>query len=483
MPTALARKRNLHSISNELVERVDSDERQQHSFGMLRIRSLANQVIRTMTEIRTAPILLSLLLCIMAPNPMAAPWSPSELSLLRLQWLGSLPPLAPNPSNHVSDNPRAAEFGQRLFFDRRLSVNGEIACASCHIPNKSFTDGLAKSRGVGVAKRSAPTVIGAAYAPWYFWDGRSDSLWSQALDPLESPVEHGSNRLRYAKLLHDDPVYRDLYETLFGPLPDLSDQKRFPDKASPVGSAAAINEWRSMVENDRRAVTRVFVNIGKAIAAYQRKLIPGFSRFDHYLEKVFQGDPSGGEQLSTDEIAGLKLFVGKAMCVTCHMGPLFTNYGFHNIGAPDPDMSKPRYRLPIVHLFVEKPEPDMGRYRGVRQSLVSEFNCLGEYSDAVKSDCSELVFANTRHQDTLGAFKVPTLRNIADTAPYMHVGQFATLGEVLRHYNDPPVAPSGRSELIPLALTERELNQLEAFLHSLSSPPSVSAEWLRAPDL
>ncbi len=436
-----------------------------------------------MTRLRTGPYLLSLLLSITAPSSITAAWSPSELSLLRLQWLGSLPPLPADPSNRVADDPRAAEFGRRLFFDRRLSANGEVACASCHIPGKSFTDGLARSRGVGETKRSAPTLIGAAYAPWYFWDGRSDSLWSQALGPLESPVEHGGNRLQYARLIRNDPVYSDHYETLFGPLPDLSDRQRFPDGASPVGTDAAIAEWRGMAEVDRKAVTRIFVNVGKAVAAYQRKLVPGLARFDRYLEKVFQGDPSGGGLMSTDEVAGLKLFVGKAMCVTCHMGPLFTNHGFHNVGAPDPAMSKPGYRLPIVHLFIEKPEPDMGRYRGVRQSLASEFNCLGEYSDATKNDCSELVFANTRHQDTLGAFKVPTLRNVADTAPYMHVGQFATLGEVLRHYNAPPVAPSGRNELIPLALTDRELNQLEAFLHSLSSPPAVSAEWLQIPDL
>ena len=436
-----------------------------------------------MTRLITGPYLLSLLLSITAPSSITAAWSPSELSLLRLQWLGSLPPLPPDPSNRVADDPRAAEFGRRLFFDRRLSVNGEVACASCHIPGKSFADGLAQSRGVGETTRNAPTLIGAAYAPWYFWDGRSDSLWSQALGPLESPVEHGGNRLQYARLMHNDPIYRDHYATLFGPLPDLSDRQRFPDGASPVGTDAAIAEWRGMAEVDRKAVTRIFVNVGKAVAAYQRKLMPGLARFDRYLEKVFQGDPSGGKLLSTDEVAGLKLFIGKAMCVTCHMGPLFTNHGFHNVGAPDPAMSKPRYRLPIVHRFMEKPEPDMGRYHGVRQSLASEFNCLREYSDATKNDCSELVFANTRHQDTLGAFKVPTLRNVADTAPYMHAGQFATLGEVLRHYNAPPAAPSGRSELMPLALTDRELNQLEAFLHSLRSPPAVSAKWLQTPDL
>ncbi|MGB5467501.1 MAG: cytochrome c peroxidase [Sedimenticolaceae bacterium] len=414
--------------------------------------------------------------CVLASSAVAADWTTSELSLLRQQWIGSLPELPPDPGNQVADDPGAAELGHSLFFDKRLSANGKISCANCHLPEKSFTDGLARARGIGEAARSSPSLIGVAFGPWYFWDGRSDSLWSQALGPLESAEEHGGDRLKYARIIAGDPVYRKQYEELFGPLPDLFDRDRFPQGASPVGNTAAVARWNDIAEDDRKAATRVFVNIGKAIAAYERTLIPGPSRFDQYVERLLDGDPTGADLLTADEIAGLRLFIGKAMCVTCHMGPMFTNHGFHNVGAPDPAAKKPKYRLPILHLLAEKPPVDPGRYRGVRRVMESEFNCLGEYSDAEEKDCSELIFANVRHQDTLGAFKVPTLRNVAKTAPYMHAGQFENLGEVLRHYNNPPRAPSGRSELAPLNLTDRERKQLEAFLHSLNSSPAAVAE-------
>lgn len=430
-------------------------------------------------EIRRYPLLF--FFCVLASSTLASDWTASELSLLRQQWIGSLSALPPDPGNQVANDPRAAELGQSLFFDRRLSANGEISCAHCHDPGRSFTDGLARARGLGETTRSAPSLIGVAYGAWYFWDGRSDSLWSQALGPLESDVEHGGDRLQYAKIIAGDPVYRSRYQELFGPLPDLADRDRFPDDASPVGSKASVAKWQGMAEEDRKAATRVFVNIGKAIAAYERTLIPGPSRFDQYVERLLDGDPTGAQILSDEEVAGLRLFLGKAGCVTCHMGPMFTNHGFHNVGAPDAAAKKPSYRLPILHLFAEKPPVDLGRYRGVRQVMESEFNCLGEYSDAVEEDCSELIFANKRDRDTLGAFKVPTLRNVARTAPYMHAGQLAGLGDVLRHYNSAPRAPSGRNELAPLDLTDRELNQLEAFLHSLNSPLATSADRPRMP--
>lgn len=397
------------------------------------------------------------------------------MTLLRMQWLGSLPALPPDPSNRVADDKRAVEFGRRLFFDGGLSANGKVSCASCHVPAKAFTDGLARSRGISETGRSAPSLLGAAYSPWLFWDGRSDSLWSQALGPLESSAEHGGNRLQYARRIASDPDYRADYEALFGALPDLDDRQRFPMRASPVGDDSAKSQWAAMRAEDRKAVTRIFVNLGKVIAAFERTLLPGASRFDRYVERVLDGDPAGGGELSAEEIAGLRLFIGKAMCVTCHMGPMFTNHGFHNIGAPDPATEKPRFRLPLVHLFADKKQVDLGRYQGVKDVKASEFNCLGEYSDAGQDDCAELKFANTQYRDSLGMFKVPTLRNVARTAPYMHAGQMADLGEVLRHYNNPPKAPSGQSELAPLNLNARELAQIEAFLRSLDSQPTSAS--------
>ena len=408
-------------------------------------------------------------------------WSETDIALLRLHWIGSLPELQDDPTNKYADNPAVAKFGQKLFFDTRFSANGKVACASCHVPEKYFTDGLAKSKGVGEASRSAPSILGIAYSPWFFWDGRSDSLWSQALAPLESAVEHGGDRSQYVRIIYNDDSYKKAYESLFGELPDISDSRSFPLTAGPVADQASNERWQGMSEKDRRAITRVFVNIGKAIAAYARLLMPTASRFDQYVEALLNSESAGGNILTNDEVAGLKLFIGKAMCITCHQGPLFTNNSFHNVGTPDPATIKPKYLPPILHVLKDKPALDEGRYKGIRQVLQSEFNCLNEYSDAKEGDCAELKFASTKHTATLGAFKVPSLRNVAETAPYMHSGQFSSLAEVLEHYNTAPRAHIGHNELLPLNLKQRELEQIEAFLHSLSSPPGVAADLLKKP--
>ena len=158
-------------------------------------------------------------------------WSEAEIATLRSLWIGSLPSLPPDPSNAVADDPAAAALGQRMFFDPRFSANGEIACVTCHLPEKAFTDGLGRAQGMGETRRGAPTLIGAAYNAWFFWDGRSDSQWSQALGPLENELEHGGSRNQYAHVLYADPVYREQYESIFGALPDLSDRSRFPDRS------------------------------------------------------------------------------------------------------------------------------------------------------------------------------------------------------------------------------------------------------------
>lgn len=420
-----------------------------------------------------------LVLCMFSMSVQAvenSQWSQTELAFLELQWIGSLPALPPDPSNQFADDVAAARLGHKLFFDHRFSSNGKVSCASCHLPEKSFTDGLAVAKGIAESSRHTPNIIGIAYSPWFFWDGRSDSLWSQALSPLESSVEHGGNRSQYARIIHDDPDYRKRYQEIFGPLPDLSDIKRFPVNAAPGDNDAWSTRWYKMTDFDQKIITRIFVNIGKAIAAYQRLLMPSASRFDKYVSAVLKNEPSS--VLTNDEIAGLKLFIGKAMCVSCHQGPLFSNHSFHNVGAPDPASDKPL--IPFLNFFKEKQLFDVGRYKGVRQVQKNEFNCLSEYSDAAADDCAELRFANTKHSATLGAFKVPTLRNIAITAPYFHIGQFANLSEVLNHYNEAIDAPVGHNEIKPLNLNKNELAQIEAFLHSLSSPPTVAADWLNA---
>jgi cytochrome c peroxidase len=395
-------------------------------------------------------------------------WSDSEITILRSLSLSSLPPLKPDPSNAVADDPRASALGKQLFFDTRLSANGKISCATCHQPTRYFTDGLGQAQGIGKTSRGAPSLLGASYNAWYFWDGRRDSQWAQALGPLENGLEHGGTRIEYARLIGDDPEYRAAYEALFGSPPDLSDRQRFPDKAGPSADRKINDAWGNMSEADRKLVTRVFVNIGKSIAAYERLLRPRPARFDAYVEALQAQDaPAMDEAMTQDEVAGLKLFIGKAMCIRCHNGPLFTDHSFHNIGVP----------------FAEGLRLDWGRYQGVQKALKDEFNCRSEYSDAKETDCVELRFAKTMKDETIGAFKAPSLRNVAETAPYMHSGQFAGLDAVLQHYNKTTSsrkAPIGHSDLLPINLSEQELAQLKAFLHTLTGPPDGGTGFSRA---
>ncbi len=391
----------------------------------------------------------------------SAKWSQDELEMLKGLWIGSLPPLEEDPSNIYADNLQAAAFGQQLFFDTRLSANSQVSCATCHLPEQLFQDGTPLAQGIGMTNRRTMTVIGTAYSPWLFWDGRKDSLWAQALAPLENPVEHGGDRTFYAHLISE--FYSQEYTALFGPLPDLTG---LPPHAGPVEGGPAAQAWQGLSEADREAVTRIFVNMGKAIAAYERLLNPGPSRFDRYVEAVLDNDQRLAVGiLNEDEIAGLKLFIGAARCIDCHNGPLFTNNDFHNTGVPaDPDL----------------PE-DTGRALGAVQVLADEFNCLSPYSDAEPRQCAELNYLVAEGETLVRQFKPPSLRNVAERGPFMHAGQFATLEQVLQHYNTAPRAPAGHSELEPLGLNDTQIAQIIAFLRTLDSPVDADARWLSAP--
>ena len=374
--------------------------------------------------------------------------------MLRSLSIASLPAVPPDPSNAVADDPDAAILGSRLFFDTRLSANGEVSCASCHRPELGFTDGLQKGKGIGQSRRNTRSIVGAAYSPWQYWDGRRDSLWSQALSPLEDPAEHGSNRMHVARFVTADPAYRKEYEALFGPAPDLSDTGRFPPGAAPVDDTALATAWDGMSEADRHVVNTVYSNIGKAIAAYERTLLPQETRFDRYVDAVLSGDEGKqGELFDNDEVLGLQLFIGEARCTECHNGPLLTNDEFHNTGV----------------LSFPGDLPERGRVAGVREVLSDEFNCLGDYSDDPDRRCDELRYVRTG-SELIGATRTPSLRNVSATAPYMHRGQIATLAEVLDHYNRAPDAMIGHNEAKPLELDRPDLRRLEAFLRTLDDP-------------
>ena len=215
-------------------------------------------------------------------------------------------------------------WGSRLFFDTRFSSNGKVACSTCHQPDKLFQDGLPLSHGVGTTARRAMTIVGTAYSPWLFWDGRKDSQWAQATGPMESAVEHGGNRTQYAHLI--DRFYRAEYEAIFGPLPDLAG---LPANAGPVTDPTAKAAWGALTAADRETVSRIYANMGKAIAAYERKIMPGPAKFDHYVEAILKGDLATARSIYTpDEAAGLRLFIGRGDCTNCHNGPLFTNNDF-----------------------------------------------------------------------------------------------------------------------------------------------------------
>ena len=375
-----------------------------------------------------------------AEDAPAETWSPAELRMLRSLQLESLKPLPSDPSNRFADDPRAAALGARIFFDTRFSDNGEVACATCHQPEKYFTDGLPLSKGIGETGRGAPSLIGTAYSPWLYWDGRRDSHWAQALVPLETPVEHGFDRRRVLGVIAADADYRADYEAVFGKLPGEAD--------------------------DEDSINRAFANVGKAIAAFERSFLPAPSRFDAYVKGIGEGTGDKESKLSPDEIAGLRLFIGETtQCTRCHNGPLFTNFEFHNIG--------------LIRLKRGVRKYDVGRIKGVKQALASPFRCDGPYSDAEPGQCKELEFVRTWGMELTGAFKVPTLRNVAETAPYMHDGRFQSLRDVLEHYRKAPGGGLGHQELNALELTDLQLEQIAAFLGTLtgpapSAPPSAS---------
>lgn len=388
-------------------------------------------------------------------------WTAEDRAVLASLSLAKLPPPPRDPSNAVDTVPAAAALGKQLFAEVRFSRNQAVSCASCHAPGRQFQDGLPVGQGVGTGSRRTMPIAGAAHSPWLFWDGRKDSLWSQALGPLEDAVEHGSNRTRIAKVL--DTHYRAEYQALFGPMPDLAG---LPEDAGPQGNAAERAAWQTMAPNRREDVNRVFANLGKAIAAYERTLIPGESRFDRYVRAVIARDTDGQRAMSSQEINGLRLFLGKGQCATCHNGPLLTDQHFHNTGVPPRDAA----------------QPDRGRAAATAKVQRDDFNCLGKYSDAAPDACQELRFMATDDPAMEGAFKTPSLRNVALRAPYMHAGQFASLEEVVAHYAKSPPAAVGHSELAhegrghaerkPIRLSEPEVRDVAAFLRTLSGPLS-----------
>ena len=397
---------------------------------------------------RHFPRFLALMVVVILAGCGKGDFSDAEKKTIASLGLSALPPLKPDTTNRFADVPAAAALGSTLFFDQGMSRDGTVSCSTCHKIDRQFQDDLPQAVGVGHTNRRTMPLAGVARDPWFFWDGRRDSLWAQALTPLENPLEQAGNRAAYAHYIK--ARFGERYERIFGPLPDFSGM---PLNASPLGNDAEKAAWNAMSGAQRDAINGVYANIGKAIAAFERSIEPAPTRFDRFaLDLVTGAEPKGDAGFSQEEILGLKLFIGKANCVTCHDGPLFTDNSFHNTGVP-----------PVADL-----PPDRGRIDAVAQVEADPFNCLGAFRDGDAGACGELRFMVKDGPQLVRAYKTPSLRGAATRPPYMHAGQFSSLDEVVAHYAKAAPSVEVTSEIHPLDLSDRERAALVAFLKTLA---------------
>lgn len=324
----------------------------------------------------------------------------------------------PSP-NIPADNPQSSEkiaLGKRLFNDQRFSADGSISCASCHLPDKAFSDGLPVAKGLNgqLGTRNAPTVLNAAFYDTLFLDGRANSLEAQALGPFVNPIEHGlPNHQAIVDVVQNDATYPQQFNKGF-----------------------AI-QTKDITIHD----------VAKALASFERTLISGDSLFDRYL---FGRDHS---VLSASAERGLTIFKNKGNCVTCHEiswnNALFTDNRFYNIGVGF------KLLTPVLTDFIafigQGKNPDDFPLTTLQRSELGRFNVTKDIAD-------------------LGKFKTPTLRNITLTAPYMHDGSMLTLEEVIEHYDKG--GDKNRfidTQIFSLHLTKQEKQDLVSFMKSLTS--------------
>ena len=336
-------------------------------------------------------------------------------------------PSTPDKSNRVSGKSDAIEFGTRLFFDARLSRVGDTSCATCHVPERNWTDNERRAIGRVVVDRNTPTVSNLRGSRWYGWDGAADSLWSQSLRPMLDERELGATPKHVADLVRNDEQLACRYRRTFGEIPPAN--------------------------NDEA----IFVNIGKTIAAFLETLVSGRTPFDQFRDALARGQSPPSGTYSDAAQRGLKIFIGKGACMTCHSGPNFTSGEFFSTG---------------LSRFAPNGEPDAGRTEGVRKLLASRFNLLGVYNDDASGEMAKQTRQLVIDKNTTGEFKVPSLRNLALTMPYGRDGSIDSLHHVVRHYSElDPLrlhAKDGKPGT-PLKLTAAEQRDLVVFLESLST--------------
>lgn len=307
------------------------------------------------------------------------------------------------------------DLGRKLYFDTRLSKDGTVACATCHDVSRGFTDRRNVFEGVGdsIGQRNSPTTLNAAFFAMQFWDGRAATLEDQALLPIVNPIEMGHKDDKAAvAAIANDAEYQKMFQAAYG---------------------RAIN----------------YPDIGRAIAAFERTLVFLDAPFDRFA----RGDANA---ISADARAGWALFNGKARCTSCHQissnNPIGTDNRFHNIGvsARHHDFES------LAKQALEALKKDSSAETIDKLALQTNLSELGR-------------FVVTRNRADIGAFKTSQVRNVGITAPYMHDGTLATMWDVIDHYNKGgEVSPYLDGGIEPLALTEAEVNQLVAFMFSLT---------------
>ncbi len=407
---------------------------------------------------------------------------------------------------------KLALLGEKFFFDRSFSNNETISCAHCHEPTKNFSNGLPVGMALGVGTRKVPSLLNAYHRDWLFWDGRADSLEAQALGPIENPLEHGISRVRALQVIYKH--YKKEFESHFGPWSPILTKALLEEEAMPQLQAitpatkvsayglaslkdffvmdsilmsakrknlspiqelnqrshvvtspppAWIKRWQQFSDEEQKNINKVFSQFGKAIATYERTIISKDSPFDLFAKKFLTlNEPNKAfhKDFGEKEFKGLQLFLGPGKCSHCHSGEMFTDEQFHNIG--------------LSRLKDKTESIDMGRAIGALHVQKNLFNCLGDFfpEHKEKQSCQQLRFLDTENLEFVGAFKTPSLRNVALQAPYGHDGRFPSIRSVLDHYNTLDIKKGGEighieETLFRLDFQEEELNALEAFLRSL----------------
>jgi cytochrome c peroxidase len=388
-----------------------------------------------------------------------------------------------DPTNKYAGDPDAELLGHYVFYETAISGNGEVSCASCHDPEHGFSgpEPLAIEGILGEehpTARHTPGLLNVAYNDWFFWDGRVDTLWGQAIGPMEHPVEMGGSRLQLAHYVYDTPQVKQAYEKIFGALPDPATLDPFPAQGRPVADPQTPEEqahadaWMSMEPEDREAVTLITVNVMKAVAAFEMRLISVDSPFDQWVEQVRENpeDPEQWDAIDDDAREGFRLFMEVVGCSECHNGPMLHDGKFYNLGLPERDGVDAM---------------DVGRWNGLRQAKESPFRSSGKYSDAPDGERAIVLDSLPQQEKNNGAFRTASLRNLMVTDPYMHGGHFDSLDDVLSFYNDQPDGfplVGGRTdELRELNLKEEHIAKIKAFLQSLQGKP-VPGAYLEQPD-